>query len=201
MSHFANSIGFLINASYTFTLANALFLMVALDPNKSPSLDNIQFDLKNLVCGGICFIVALRFYLGNNNYIFNVFASKNKSPWKKMYHLIFILAEGVFILLLSYAVQKYISFIGLIAILFWFEVVWYAITLFVDPDSLNESSGTIDLGFLKAQMTNLILALGASALYVFKVEQPQSIVILALLFATNTGFDLRENASTYVNPT
>ncbi len=194
----SNSMSFVISMAYTFTFANAIFLITTDDPTGNFDPNNITFELERSICGAICLIMTLRFFFGNNQYISDVMDDDSRGAWQKFHQFFFIALQSVILLISSYAIPYTVKFVQLTTALFVIETVWYAITFFVDPCGVRSKDGSVDVDFLKAQIFNfwywvsslifLSIDVGASLLSVF----------VGIIFIINTAWDVRKNISYYM---
>lgn len=192
------SISFVISAAYTFTFANAIFFMVAIDPNKPFGIENIEFNLERLMCAVICMVMTLRYFFGNNQYIYDVMNS-NKNPWVKFYHFLFIALQSVILLISSYFIPDTNIFIWTILILFGVELFWYLLTFIVDREGVwpNDQNKRID--FLIAETYNFVFFAGVIILTcVIDDSNLKLISLVFMLFLINTIYDLKKNMSSYM---
>lgn len=199
-----SSISFVISAAYTFTFANAVFFMIAIDPTASFGAANIGYDYQRVICGIICMVMTLRFFFGNNQYIYEVMNSK-RGAWKKFYQFSFIAIQSVILLVSSYFIRDTELFVWTMVLLFGVEVLWYLLTFLVDREGVWPTSPEKEnerIPFLVAELFNF--GFFAGVLVLSWLTDDRSTFWLNwvfLLFAANTYHDLKKNMPYYMGST
>jgi hypothetical protein len=195
-----NSISFVTSAVYTVTFANTIYLMTVKDSSISFSLSNMSWSIDRVLCGIISLIMTLRFFFGNNQYISDVMSDKSKLPWVKFYHFIFIAVQSIILLICSYSIPNYISFINVITCLFSIEVIWYFLTMVVDKKGVLPDKKEDRKAFFYAEMTNLGFVVGVFLLSLFICKTNILwLWLVFLLFLINTIIDAKKNISVYMS--
>jgi len=195
-----NSISFVINAAYTFTFANAIFLITTDNPSAGFNVNTISFTLERSLCGIICLIMTLRFFFGNNQYIADVMADSTRTAWQKFYQFSFIAIQSIILLISSYSINDTIFFISSIAILFLVENLWYVLTYFVDSVGIKNDDGTIDQKFFLAQLINAVYWVGSFIILHYCSSNPTlALILVFVLFIANTVWDAKKNMPYYMS--
>ena len=194
-----NSINFVISAAYTFTFANSLFFMLLADAEKPVSLENIDLTASKTAAGLICLTMSLRFFFGNNNYIYAVMIDPSRGPWQKFYQFWFIALQSVILLFASYVINQPRVFVATIILLFVVETVWYIMTFVVDPEGVKNNEGDLDMPFLRAQVTNFLFWAFSVLLYCNLRESADALMLgVLMIFALNTAYDAWKNMPGYM---
>lgn len=194
-----SSINFVISAAYTFTFANSFFFMLLVDPSKDVDPSNVELKFAKIGCGTICLIMSLRFFFGNNTYIYDVMCDSSRSAWQKFYQFIFIALQSVILLTCSYVVGQPRIFVYAIATLFVVETVWYGLTFVIDPVGVRCRDGTIDTAFFRAQITNLLFwASSFLFCWLFSGKDNWLVGMVLISFLLNTAYDVWKNMPQYM---
>lgn len=193
-----SSISFVISAAYTFTFANAIFFMVAVDPNASFGIGNIGYDYQRLLCGIMCMVMALRFFFGNNQYIYEIMNSQ-RGAWVKFYQFSFIAFQSVILLVSSYFIQDTELFVWTMVALFGVELLWYVLTFIVDREGVWPNSREERISFLVAELFNFGFFAGVIVLSCLMSDRAAVwLNWVFVLFVVNTVYDLRKNMASYM---
>lgn len=194
-----DSIGFVISACYTYTFANSIFFMITSPGSESFSLDNIEFSWARTICGVMCLVMAMRFFFGNNQYISDVMNDAHKSPWRKFYQFAFIALQSAVLLISSYFIPNTEAFIAVIAGLFFIEILWYALSILVDPSSVLLENEQDRRAFLIAEMVNGGFLVGVCVVW-WLVPAPveTKLLLVFVMFAINTVHDAMKNMPNYM---
>ena len=65
--HSLTSSSFVINAMYTYTFGNTLFLMSVKEGTQSFAYKFVEISPPRILCGIMMLIMTLRYFFGNNN--------------------------------------------------------------------------------------------------------------------------------------
>lgn len=193
------SMSFVITAAYTVTFANTVYLMVTKDPAQPFSVANMEFSLPRIICGCIAFIMTMRFFFGNNQFIDDVMNDPLKSPWKKFYQFAFIGIQSAVLLVISYSIPRQAEFVyGMIA-LFGIEILWYLLSFLIDRSSVWGDSSKDRMQFLFAELNNLLFVVGCVLLCLFfNVQNLMWLLLVFGLFVINTIHDAWKNMPAYM---
>jgi hypothetical protein len=173
--------------------------MLAQDAESSIALSNIGFTLPKVGCGLICLTMSLRFFFGNNNYIYGVMTDNNRMPWQKFYQFSFIALQSIILLFSSYLIGQTRPFIQTIIALFMVETLWYGLTFLLDSKGVRNQKGNVDKEFFIAQLTNALFWLLSIILYWYESEREKVLVLGVLfLFSLNTAYDAWKNMPQYM---
>lgn len=190
---------FVLNAVYTFTFANSIFILSSNNPGAGFNPSNIGFSFERTLCGIICLIMTLRFFFGNNQYIADVMADNDRGAWQKFYQFSFIALQSVILLITSYLIRDTRVFVLSMTILFIVETVWYIVTVFVDRDGILNKKKQFDWSFFYAQLTNAAYWIGS--LILLKTIPNNDIFLIILIFVIfffNTVWDAKKNMAYYM---
>lgn len=192
----ASSINFVITAIYTVTFANAIYQVVHVENGAAVEFrDGVSTTV--LLCTGMCMIMALRFFFGNNNFIDYVFSS-SEGPLRRFYHFLVTVLQGLILLGSSYLVTNPTEFIRWLTVLFCVEVVWYGGCLLFSRSSISDGIG-LDRKLMQNELANAGVAVTAFLGLVTLESNPEALAwVVFAVFIVNTAVDLRHNLSSYM---
>jgi hypothetical protein len=198
--HALTSSSFVINAMYTYTFGNTLFLMSVKEGTQSFAYKYVEISAPRIICGSMMLVMTLRYFFGNNSFLTKVLNDSAKKPWVRFYHFICILLESLLLLATSYFVPYSTKFVYSLTALIAVEVFWYVFTRAVDRDSVVLADTSAHRAFFWNEMTNAGFV--ASVAIVSAVSCTKGLawlIAILIMFLANTAYDVYNNMPSYMD--
>ena len=192
------SINFVITLIYTVTFGNAVYQIV--EYQETPAVLRMRPDITAgaLVCAGMCMIMALRFFFGNNRFMEDIFANPHPAG-QRLYHFLVTSLQSLVLLGSSYLIRNPPRFIRWLVLLFSVEVLWYLGCLLFIKSAVRDKQGAIASHLFVNEMANIVMAGGASMFLLAQGLPPNWLSFLVgFIFLGNTAIDLWANLSSYM---
>ena len=198
--HALTSSSFVINAMYTYSFGNSLFLMAVKEGTQSFSYKAVELSPMRVMCGMMMLIMTLRYFFGNNNFLTKVMDDPSKGPWVRLYHFCSILTESLLLFATSYLIPYPVKFVFWFTALMGVEVLWYFLTRAVDKTSVVLADPAAHRTFFIAEMTNAAFVISVVLLSAVSCGRGAGWLGAVLaLFLLNSAYDAYINMPSYMS--